>query len=70
MVLDDKGAAKAERLGLDIVLDKVAEALAAVELAGLRAGGPPRRGAAEQAELHRQCSSMDLVGVDLVESGS
>src|SRR5205823_12107058 len=32
MVLDYKGAAKAERLGLDIVFDEVAEAFAAVEL--------------------------------------
>ena len=50
MVLDDKGAVKAERLGLDIVFDEVAEPLAAVELA---AAAAPRRRAAEQTELHR-----------------
>ena len=32
MVLDDKAAVKAQRLGLDIVVDKVAETLGAVEL--------------------------------------
>ena len=51
MVLDDKGAVKAERLGLDIVLDPLAEALAAV--GHFRAGaGPPRLRAAEKSETH------------------
>ena len=36
MVLDDKGAAKAQRLGLDVVVDEVAKPFAAVELAGRR----------------------------------
>jgi hypothetical protein len=49
VVLDDKGAVKAERLGLDVVFDEIAKPLAAVEL-GTAA---PRRGAAEQTELHR-----------------
>src|SRR5207237_2980943 len=31
MVLDDKGAVKAERLGLDVVLDEIAKSLAAIE---------------------------------------
>ena len=53
MVLDDKGAAKPEPLGLDIVVDEVAKPLAAVELGRLGAGGPPRRRAAEQTEPHR-----------------
>ena len=57
MVLDDKGAGKAEPLGLDIVFDEVAEPLGAVELAGLRRIGPPRRRAAEQPELHRPASA-------------
>src|SRR5208337_842485 len=48
VVLDDEGAVKAERLGLDVVFDEVAEALAAVEL-GTTA---PRCGAAEETELH------------------
>ena len=52
MVLDDKGAAKPERLGLDVVFDEVAKSFAAVEFAGVGAGGPPRRRAAEQTELH------------------
>jgi hypothetical protein len=54
MMLDDKGAAKAERLGLDIVLDEIAEALAAVELGA----AAPRCRAAEQAELHRLTPSV------------
>ena len=51
MVLDDKGRVEAERLGLDIVLDPLAKALAAVGQfrAGLRA---LRLGAAEQSEPH------------------
>src|SRR5947207_7906298 len=53
MVLDDKGAVKAERLGLDIVIDEIAEAFAAVELGRLRRIGAPRRRAAEQTEPHR-----------------
>ena len=48
MVLDDKGAVKAERLGLDVVFDEIAEAFAAVELGA----AAPRRRTAEQAELH------------------
>ena len=51
MVLDDKGAVEAERLGLDIVLDPLAETLAAV--GHFRAGaGPPRLRAAEKSETH------------------
>jgi hypothetical protein len=46
MVLNDKRAVKAERLGLDIVLDPLAEALAAVGQLGARIG-PPRLRAAE-----------------------
>ena len=55
MMLDDKGRVIAERLGLDIVLDPLAEALAAVgELrAGLR---PLSLGAAEQSKPHVPCS--------------
>ena len=49
MMLDDKGAVKAERLGLDIVVDEVAEPLGAVEFAARRG---PRRRAAEQTEPH------------------
>src|SRR4029077_1332813 len=48
MVLDDKGAVKAERLGLDVVIDEVAEALGAVEL-GTAA---PCGRTAEKTELH------------------
>ena len=48
MVLDDKGAVKAQRLGLDVVIDEVAEALAAVELGA----AAPRRRTAEETELH------------------
>src|SRR5438034_9241764 len=48
MVLDDKGAVKAERFSLDVVIDEIAEPLAAVE-PGTAA---PRRGAAEETELH------------------
>ena len=55
MVLDDKGAVKTERLGLDIVIDEVAEPLRAVELALARTGAP-RRSAAEQTEPHMPCS--------------
>ena len=43
VVLDDKGAVKAERFGLDVVIDEVAEALGAVEF-GTTA---PRRRTAE-----------------------
>src|SRR5439155_3524911 len=51
MVLDDKGAVKAERLGLDIVRDPLAETLAAV--GQFRAGDrPPRLGAAEKSKPH------------------
>ena len=53
MMLDDKGAVKAEPLGLDIVFDEIAEAFAAVELGRLRWTGAPRRRAAEQTEPHR-----------------
>ena len=53
MVLDDKGAVKAERLGLDIVFDEIAKALGAVELGLFGPLGAPRRRTAEQAELHR-----------------
>ena len=49
MVLDDERAVEAERLGLDVVIDELAEPLAAVEL-GTTA---PRRRTAEQAKLHR-----------------
>ena len=49
VVLDDERAVEAERLGLDVVFDELAEPLAAVEL-GTTA---PRRRTTEQAELHR-----------------
>ena len=49
VVLDDERAVEAERLGLDVVVDEIAEPLAAVEL-GTTA---PRRCTAEQTELHR-----------------
>src|SRR5712692_8221599 len=52
MVLDDKGAVKPERLGLDIVLDPLAEALAAIRQLGFRIG-PPRLRAAEKSKPHR-----------------
>jgi hypothetical protein len=48
VVLDDKGAVKAERLGLDVVFDEIAKSLAAVEFGA----AAPCRGAAEQTELH------------------
>jgi hypothetical protein len=38
VMLDDKGAVKAERLGIDDILDEIAKSLAAAEF-----GGPPRR---------------------------
>ena len=47
VVLDDESAVKAERFGLDIVIDEVAEALAAVELG---AAAPCCR-TAEETEL-------------------
>src|SRR5207237_10287814 len=52
MVLDDKGRVKAERLGLDIVRDPVAEALAAV---GIRRQGigPARLRAAKKSKPHQ-----------------
>src|SRR5262249_49470119 len=49
VVLDHEGAAKAEPLRLDVVVDEVTESLAAVELRAAAA----RRGATEQAEFHR-----------------
>src|SRR5713101_7057940 len=49
VVLDDERAVEAERLGLDVVVDELAEPLAAVEL-GTAAS---RRRTAEQTELHR-----------------
>src|SRR5690348_14268438 len=51
MVLDDKGAAEAEGLCLDIVGDPLVKTLAAVgqDIAGFR---PLRLGAAEQSKLH------------------
>jgi hypothetical protein len=52
VVLDDKGRVEAERLGLDIVVDKVAEPLAAVELGRLGWTGAPRCRAAEQTKPH------------------
>ena len=48
MVLDDKGAVKAERFRLDVVIDEIAEALAAVEFGA----AAPRRRTAEETELH------------------
>src|SRR5712691_8171830 len=51
VVLDDKGAVKTERFGLDVVFDEIAVPFAAVEV-GTAA---PRRSATEEAELH--CSS-------------
>src|SRR5262249_48299303 len=55
VVLDDKGRMKAERLGLDVVLDPVAKALAAVGQfgAGRRAA---RLGAAKKSKTHWQFS--------------
>ena len=51
MVLDDKGAVKAERFRLDIVLDPLAEALTAVgQFRAWRR--PPRLGAAEKSKPH------------------
>jgi hypothetical protein len=52
MVFDDKGAVKPERLGLDIVFDKITKSFAAVEFGA----AAPCRGAAEKAELH--CSNI------------
>src|SRR6266487_3011651 len=49
VVLDDERAVEAERLGLDVVVNEIAEALTAVEL-GTAA---PCRCTAEQAKLHR-----------------
>src|SRR5947209_8530753 len=49
MMLDEKGAVKAERLGFDIVIDELAEALAAVRV-GTAA---PCLRAAEQSKTHR-----------------
>src|SRR5262249_27332192 len=69
MVLHDKGAAKAERLGLDIVVDEVAKPLAAVELGGLAGIGAPRRRAAEQTELHTPCSVTWVLWVRLSAIG-
>jgi hypothetical protein len=44
MVLDDEGAVKAERLGLDVVIDEVSKAFGAVELAAAsRAAALPNR---------------------------
>jgi hypothetical protein len=51
MMLDDKSAVKPERLGFDVVFDKITKSFAAVEFAA----AAPRCGAAEQAELH--CSN-------------
>jgi hypothetical protein len=48
VVLDDEGAVKAERLGLDVVFDEVAKPFGAVELAAAAA----RCRAAEQSEPH------------------
>jgi hypothetical protein len=48
VVLDDKGAVKAERLGLDVVIDEIAEALAAVEVGA----AATRCRTAEETELH------------------
>src|SRR6266700_2492042 len=48
VVLDDERTVEAERLGLNVVVDEIAEPLTAVEL-----GTPAsRRRTAEQAELH------------------
>ena len=49
MMLNDERAVKAEGFGLDVVFEKVAEPLRAVEF-GTAA---PRCGAAKQAKLHR-----------------
>ena len=51
MMLDDKGAVIAERLGFDVVLDEIAKSFAAVEFGA----AAPCGGAAEETELH--CSS-------------
>src|SRR5882724_13275147 len=48
VVFDDKAAVKPQRLGLDIVFDEITKPLATVELGA----AAPRRGAAEEAELH------------------
>src|SRR6201987_2774821 len=49
VMLDEKGAVIAERLGFDIVVDELAKPLAAVGI-GTAA---PRLGAAEQSKTHR-----------------
>jgi hypothetical protein len=56
MMLDDKSAVKPERLGFDVVFDKITKSFAAVEFAA----AAPRCGAAEQAELH--CSNFPSGG--------
>jgi hypothetical protein len=48
MMLDQKRAVVTECLGLDIIVDKIAKALAAI---GIGTGTPSLR-AAEQAEFH------------------
>ena len=53
MMLDEKCAVVAQRLGFDIIVDEVAKALAAV---GIGAGSPGLR-AAEQSEFHLLTSS-------------
>ena len=52
MVLDHEGAFVAERLGLDVVFDVVAEALTAVEVGAAAFG----LSAAEETEFHRVTS--------------
>src|SRR5207253_7858443 len=52
MMLDEKGAVVAERLGLDIVLDEIAEALTAV---GVGAAAPGL-GTAEESKSHGSIS--------------
>src|SRR5439155_4221823 len=55
MVLDDKGRVEAKRLGLDIVRDPLAEAMARV--GQFRAGDrPPRLGTAEKSKPHAPSS--------------
>src|SRR5271167_2815286 len=54
MVLDEKSAVEAQRLGLDIVFDELAEALAAV---GIGAAAPGL-GTAEESKSHLNLPSV------------
>jgi hypothetical protein len=54
MMLDDKSAVKPERLGFDIVFDKITKSFTAVEFGAAAPGG----GAAKETKLH--CSNFLL----------